>query len=369
MADFYQRIRPLLFWIDPETAHKITIWALNKGWVPAAKFLPAKSLEIRLWNMPFPHPLGLAAGFDKHLEVPGPLHELGFAFTEMGTITPQPQPGNPKPRIFRLVEQEAVINRFGFNSEGAGKAYERLQSIIQRGELPGGSIVGINIGKNKTTIHAEGDYVALLQRFHDQADYITVNISSPNTEGLRDLQNREKLDELLSILMREKASLERTRRRKPLLLKISPDENEDSLATIAELALWHQLDGLIVSNTTVSRSDVPERYREVNGGLSGKPLMPLATQALHHLYRFTEGKMPLVGVGGISSADDAWEKIRAGAVLLQLYTAFIYQGPKVIADIVKGLERKLREHGFTHLMEAVGTAHPDIKPQYPEWTL
>jgi dihydroorotate dehydrogenase len=368
MVDIYRYIRPILFWLDPETAHSLAIWALKKGVFPVARILPPQSTAVNLWGMRFAHPLGLAAGFDKQLEVPGELHDVGFSFVECGTITPQPQPGNPKPRVFRLPKQEAVINRYGFNSEGSGPAFERLKTIHHAGNLPPGAIIGVNIGKNKDTIHAEGDYVALLHRFHELADYITVNISSPNTAGLRDLQAREQLDELLSILMREKAALEKLRRKKPLLLKISPDESEESLAAIAELALWHNLDGIIVSNTTVSRpAIIPQQFQSMAGGLSGKPLMALSTSALHRIYRLTEGKIPLIGVGGISSAEDAWEKICAGASLLQLYTAFSYQGPKLIADIVSGLAQKLARAGFNTIAEAVGSAHADIKPQHPEW--
>ncbi len=311
----------------------------------------AAGLEQHLFGLDFPNPVGLAAGFDKNAEVPDAMLAQGFGFVEVGSVTPLPQAGNPRPRLFRLSEDEAVINRMGFNNEGAAAVRARLQARGGRG-----GIVGVNIGANKDAADRIADYAAGVRAFNALASYLVVNVSSPNTPGLRDLQAASELQRLLKRVneARDEAAV-KDARRAPLLLKIAPDLGDDELAAIAAMAIEAGVDGLIVSNTTITRPPLKSPLAGEQGGLSGRPLFPLSTRQLACVYVETEGRLPLIGVGGISSPEDAWQKVRAGASLVQLYSALVYHGPGLVAEIVEGLAARLKANGFTRISEAVGS--------------
>ncbi|HET7715116.1 MAG TPA: quinone-dependent dihydroorotate dehydrogenase [Bauldia sp.] len=345
MNGLWPLARPILFGLDPETAHRMAIAALATGLMPRA---PAAdpSLGRRLFGLDFPNPLGIAAGFDKHGEVTDALLDLGFGFVEAGTVTPQPQPGNPRPRIFRLPEHEALINRLGFNSEGHGAVHARLAGRKRRG------IVGVNVGANKDSPDRIADFALGVARFADIADYIAVNISSPNTPGLRDLHDAQDLTRLLDAVV---AARDKAKRRVPLFVKISPDLDDVALAAVVGIVIKSGIEGLIVTNTTVGRSAVAgHRHAGEPGGLSGRPLFPRSTAMLAKVRRLAGPKLALIGVGGVDSVDTAFKKILAGADLVQLYTGMVYRGPGLIPDIVAGLPGHLRRHGFVSLGEAVG---------------
>lgn len=340
--------------LEPEMAHRAAILALKSGLLPGAADESDASLACEVFGLSFRHPLGLAAGFDKNAEAVGPLLCQGFSFVEAGTVTPRPQDGNPRPRLFRLREDEAVINRLGFNGRGMDAF---LMNFYQG--FPYQGIVGVNIGKNRDTVDPQADYLALLERVYTHADYITINISSPNTQGLRDLQRREALSALLEASLEKCAALAaREGARRPLLVKIAPDLSEAEMADVAEVALARGIDGLIVGNTTLSRpASLRSAAKSEQGGLSGRPLFALSTEALRRMYALTGGRLPLVGVGGIASGADAYAKIRAGASLLQLYTALVYQGFPVVLRIRRELAALLRRDGFRHVAEAIGADH------------
>lgn len=328
--------RPLLHALDAETAHGLTIRALKalpQGYAGAAD----PRLRVEAFGLSFPNPLGLAAGFDKNAEVPDQMLALGFGFTEIGTITPLPQAGNPRPRLFRLTEDEAVINRMGFNNEGHAATLKRLEA-----RSGAGGIVGVNIGANKDSADRIGDYVKGIEAFSHVASYFTVNISSPNTPGLRALQSRAELEQLLARLnvARGLQSV-----RPPMLLKIAPDLRADELEDIAAACSGGAVDGIIVSNTTLSREGLRSSLAAEQGGLSGQPLMALSTRVLARVHLLTEGSVPLIGVGGVHDAASALLKIRAGASLVQLYSALVYRGPRLVADIVSGLAAELSRSG------------------------
>ncbi|MBX4932659.1 quinone-dependent dihydroorotate dehydrogenase [Rhizobium bangladeshense] len=334
MIDPFKRVaRKGLFLFDPETAHGMSLAALKSGLVPACRMTPDPRLRQTVAGLSFENPLGMAAGYDKNAEVPEALLKLGFGFTEIGTVTPKPQPGNPRPRIFRLVEDEGVINRLGFNNEGHDAAYRRLAA------LKSGGIVGVNIGANKDSDDRIADYVAGIRRFYSVARYFTANISSPNTPGLRDLQARESLAALLSAVLAARDEMAETSGRKiPVFLKIAPDLTEEGMDDIAAEALSHALDGLIVSNTTLSREGLrDQRQAKEAGGLSGVPLFEKSTAVLARMRKRVGPALPIIGVGGVSSAETALEKIRAGADLVQLYSCMVYEGPGLPGDIVRGL--------------------------------
>ena len=326
----YSLARSALFRLDPEVAHDLTLKALSAMGSGAALLgAGADKGEARtVMGIEFPNPLGLAAGLDKNGEYIDALGALGFGFLEIGTVTPRPQPGNPKPRMFRLVEHEAIINRLGFNNHGVEKLLRNVERAAYRG------VLGINIGKNADTPieRAAGDYLACLEAVYDRASYVTVNISSPNTTNLRDLQSSEKLDELLGTLKARRDALAgRYGRVKPMLVKVAPDLDDEQVAAIARLALKHAIDGLIATNTTVSREAVAgHRHERQTGGLSGRPLFAPSTNVLAKLAHALQGRVPLVGVGGILSGADARAKVDAGASLVQVYTGFVYRGPALI---------------------------------------
>jgi dihydroorotate dehydrogenase len=321
-------LRRLLHRLDPETAHRLAIRALP--FLPARRLVPFPRLRTTLAGLDLAHPIGLAAGFDKNAEVPDAMLAQGFSWVEVGTVTPRPQAGNPRPRVFRLVEDEAVINRLGFNNEGLEAIARRLE---RRAGRPG--VVGANIGMNKDVADPVGDYVLGLRRLHPLVDYLTVNVSSPNTPGLRRLQGREPLRRLLEELLSARAGLEPPRR--PLFLKIAPDLDEAGEAAIAEVALALGIDGLIVSNTTITRPPgLRSPHRDEAGGLSGRPLMAPSTALLARMRRRLGPDMPLVGVGGIATGRDVTAKLAAGANAVQLYTALVYRGlglvPQLLAE-------------------------------------
>lgn len=351
MTDYFALMRPLIHALPPEVAHRMGIRLLREGWWPAGRVSSPPSLAVSAFGLSFPNPVGMAAGFDKNAEAMDALLTLGFGFVEAGTVTPRSQPGNPCPRVFRLREDEALINRLGFNNEGLAPFSQRF---ARRDKTRG--IAGANIGKNKDTVHAVADYVAGLQAVYALADYVTVNISSPNTQGLRDLQQREALSELLQALKDARAQCAASSNRQvPLLLKVAPDLDMPAMHDIAEAVLAHGVDGLIVSNTTIARPPgLRSPHRAEQGGLSGKPLMQPSTECLRQFYKLLGGRIPLVGVGGIASADDAYAKIRAGATLVQLYTAITYQGFGMVPRLLSGLDALLKRDGLSHIQQAVG---------------
>jgi dihydroorotate dehydrogenase len=327
-----------LFAFDPETAHGLSIAALKAGLASACRLVEDPRLVQTIAGIRFANPLGLAAGYDKNAEVPDAMLKLGFGFTEVGTVTPKPQAGNDKPRIFRLVEDRAVINRLGFNNEGHEAVFARLSA---RGRASG--IVGVNIGANKDTADRVADYVAGIRKFYGLATYFTVNISSPNTPGLRDLQARDSLKALLEAVLAARAEEAlRHGRSVPVFLKIAPDLTEEGLDDIAAEALSHPLDGLIVSNTTLARDGLNDQVTaQQMGGLSGAPLFQRSTAVLAKVRKRVGPDLPVFGVGGVGSAQDALEKIRAGADLVQLYSCMVYAGPGLPGEIVRGLSALL----------------------------
>jgi dihydroorotate dehydrogenase len=349
----YLVARPFLFLIEAERAHRMALSLLRKGFGPRFRNDTDLFLRVKVCDLDFPNPIGLAAGFDKHADAIIDVFGFGFGSVELGSITPKPQPGNPSPRLFRAPAAEAIINRFGFNSDGFEACLRRITAYRDAltGIKPPG-IVGINIGKNKDSADAVEDYVEGVAKFAPYADYLTVNVSSPNTPGLRDLQARDVLADLLGRVM---AARNGAAKHPPVFVKIAPDQTEAQQEGIAQVALASGIDGLIVGNTTVSRPDAipPELAREA-GGLSGKPLFDLSTRVLANMYKLTGGKLPLIGCGGVSSGEDAYAKIRAGASLVQLYTALIYKGPLLVPRINRELGELLRRDGFKSVAEAVG---------------
>jgi dihydroorotate dehydrogenase len=340
----FATLRPLIFALDPETAHRATLVALRTGLVPRA---PADDpiLATSLAGLDLPNPIGLAAGFDKDVEVPDAMLRLGFGFVECGSVTPRPQAGNPQPRLFRLAEDRAVINRMGFNNRGLEHAVVRLQA--RRGR-PG--IVGINLGANKDADDRTADYVTGLRATAALASYVTVNISSPNTPGLRALQDEAALTDLVARVVAARGSLQ-----VPVFVKIAPDLEPADFDAIARIAIDGGIDGLIVSNTTISRPPLHSRDAGEAGGLSGAPLQPLALAALRQAARATGGALPLIAAGGIASGADAYARIRAGASAVQLYSALVYEGPGLVQRIKADLAALLRRDGFASVTAAVGS--------------
>jgi len=340
----YPLLRPLAFSLDAERVHRATIGALKLLGHRRPPEFPS-SLRVSLAGIDFPSPIGLAAGFDKNAEVPEQMLGLGFGFVEVGTVTPRPQAGNPKPRLFRLVEDRAVINRLGFNNEGQPPAYDRL---LRCTHVHG--VIGVNIGANKVSDDRIADYVAGVRAMSPVARYLTINISSPNTPGLRQLQDEGALRALLSAIDEVRGD-----GGPPVFLKVAPDLGEGEPDQIVRAAMQHRVDAIIVANTTVSRPPLRSRQAREQGGLSGAPLKPLALKALREFRSASGGVMPLIGVGGIATADDAWERILAGASLVQLYSAMVYEGPGIARQIALGLAERVKRAGFANIAEAVGT--------------
>jgi dihydroorotate dehydrogenase len=355
MMRFFDTIAlPMLHAIDAERAHQLTVLALERLPLPAA---PADHdyLGQNVFGLDFPNPIGMAAGFDKDARVPDALLGQGFGFTEVGTLTPRPQPGNPKPRLFRLHEDRGVINRFGFNSGGHAAARERMAARSQRG-----GVVGVNIGANKESDDRAADYVAGIEAFADLASYFTINISSPNTPGLRDLQQAAALDDLLARVLDARDAAAATEPRRPVLLKIAPDVTLADLDDIVRVARTRGVDGMIVSNTTISRpGSLRDDARRESGGLSGAPLFALSTRMLAQTFVRVEGQFPLVGVGGVDSPEAAWAKIEAGATLVQLYSALVYEGLGLVGRIKSGLVDHLKARKLRQIGPAVGGGAQD----------
>lgn len=340
----YPLALPLLFKLHAERAHMLSLSALKLAPIPSVGFVDA-SLSQHVAGLCFPNPVGLAPGYDKDADVPAEILRLGFGFTEVGTLTPLPQKGNPRPRLFRLVEDKAVINRMGFNNEGQAAAIRRLEN------LPPDALsgpLGINIGANKDSVDRIADYVTGVSNMEPFADYLTINISSPNTPGLRALQDKAALDDLLARTMAARTSA------KPVFLKVAPDLEPADIDDVVEVSLKQGIAALIVSNTTISRPPLKSRHAGESGGLSGAPLRELAQQRLVDFRKASGGTVPLIGVGGIASAEDAYARIRAGASLVQVYSALVYEGPGLARRINKGLARLLERDGFANISEAVG---------------
>ncbi|MBL4747744.1 MAG: quinone-dependent dihydroorotate dehydrogenase [Magnetovibrio sp.] len=350
MLRFYQLAWPLIRRLDAEFSHGLAVKALEMGVVPKPKKVDNSVLQQRLWGLEFPNPVGLAAGFDKDARVFKPMLEQGFGFVEVGSITPQAQPGNPKPRLFRLENDGAVINRMGFNSEGHEASMARLKKRNGRH-----GIVGVNLGKNKLTEDAVADYEIGVRNFGPLADFIVINVSSPNTPGLRALQGPEILRELLT---RTKAALNAATTLSvtpPLLLKIAPDLTDEDKADICAVAIECDIDGLIVTNTTIERPDtLISPHKGETGGLSGRPLFEASTRVLSEIYTATKGQLPLIGVGGIEDGQGAYQKILAGASLVELYSAMVYQGPAMAGRVNQQLADILKAEGFACVADAVG---------------
>ena len=356
MTFYSQMIAPLTRLIDAETAHGLVIRGLKMKPLSVPTACDPR-LAVSLFGLDFPNPVGLAAGFDKNADVPDAMLSLGFGFVEIGTVTPRPQIGNSRPRLFRLSSDRAVINRFGFNNEGHDAAFQKLNARKARS-----GIVGVNIGANKDTEDRAQDYVQGITRFASLADYFTVNISSPNTPGLRDLQHEAQLDDLLARVMAARNDAIAKYGRKSVLLKIAPDLELNDLDSVVSVARKRKIDGLIVSNTTISRpaSLQDQTMAKETGGLSGAPLYALSTRKLADAFLRVEGQFPLIGVGGIDSADSAFGKIEAGASLVQLYSALVYLGPGLVADINAGLTARLTREGLPSLSGCIGRRAKDI---------
>ncbi len=366
MLDTYPLLRPFFFMLEPEKAHKLTLLAMKLGLAPRYKVPADPALEVNLLGQKFPNPIGLAAGFDKNAEVIGASFNMGFGFVEVGTVTPRPQDGNPAPRIFRDPPNKAVINRMGFPNAGMQVFKENLEKFLGGKKRPRG-VIGINIGMNKAQKDPAKDYCQLIRMLAPMADYLSINISSPNTPGLRDLQKREPLLALLSAVMeaREKACGAHP---PPIFLKLAPDLDEAEQEELAIAVLESKIDGLILSNTTLERpDDLSPEFAGEAGGLSGAPLTNKSTEVIRNFYRLTKGQVPIIGVGGVSNAEEAYAKICAGASLVQLYSSLVFCGPSVVYSINLELKERLKQDGYSNITQAIGSkaglekSEPDIK--------
>ena len=364
MPDLYRAIWPNLRRLDAEQAHRLAVAALRSGLVAAA-YPPGRddpALAMTLWGQTFSTPVGLAAGFDKNAEAVDPALKLGFGFVEIGAVTPKPQPGNPRPRLFRLENDRAVINRFGFNSDGLAAVVQRLARRSPRPGVGRSGVVGVNLGKNKESADAAADYGAVAEGLTPYVDYLAINVSSPNTPGLRRLQDAAAVANIIGATRagRDRAlkSASGTTASPPILLKLAPDLDWTELRDIVAAARAENIDGLIISNTTTARPpSLVSPARDETGGLSGAPLFEPSTRMLRKAYEFSEGRLPLIGVGGIFSGADAYAKIRAGASLVQIYSGLVFQGPGLVGRIKRELAVFLKRDGFSRLADAVGADH------------
>ncbi|KAG7298952.1 hypothetical protein JYU34_017418 [Plutella xylostella] len=352
---YYEHVlQPASQYLSPEWAHNLGVAAIKYGIFPPEKYNDPSVLKTKFLNYDLSNPIGIAAGFDKHADAVVGLRNLGFSIVEIGSVTPEPQPGNPKPRVFRLSEDQAVINRYGFNSEGHNKVHQKLQNV-DKAQLRQG-LLGINLGKNKLSESAVLDYVDGIKKFNDVADYFVINISSPNTPGLRALQEKDELQKLLTEVNKVRASLE-SQNKPPLLLKLAPDltlqDKKDIVSVITKKE--SKVDGLVISNTTIERPGLAnQEVAKETGGLSGKPLTNKSTEMIKEMYKLTKGKVPIIGVGGVFTGQDAYDKILAGASAIQIYTALIYQGPPVVTKIKTELADLLEKNGYKCVNDAVG---------------
>lgn len=356
----YKKIlKPLVFRMDPEKAHELTVNGMRlAGAAPGASFLMSKvwggfhhkELTVEAAGLSFPSPVGLAAGLDKNAGAVRAFSSIGFGFVEVGTVTPRPQLGNEKPRLFRLPSDGALINRMGFNNVGIAEMGRRLDRL-KKHPVP----IGVNIGKNKDTPNelAEQDYRKCLKALYPYGDFFVVNISSPNTPNLRSLQHGKELRRLITAVQDE---IKMQGGKKPVFIKIAPDLTDEELASIVDVLIEHKVSGIIATNTTIRRSGLTHYYANQGGGLSGQPLRNRATNVIRSVYRRTQGSIPIIGCGGIFSAADAYEKIRAGASLVEIYTALIYEGPELLKRMQHGIYERMVKDGFTHISQAVGTA-------------
>ena len=340
-------LRPLIFKFSPEVAHSLAIKALKLNNIPYSKPQDNHILETTFCEKKLSSPIGVAAGFDKNAEVYNPLFNLGFGFVEVGTITPKPQFGNPKPRVFRLEEDEALINRLGFNNSGSEQISQTIKENNKKGFL------GINIGPNKDSKDRVEDYLICFRKFYNLADYITINISSPNTENLRDFHNQDELNSLIDKLKNEKKELNSNI---PLAIKVSPDLNDDQINEVSKIIMEQEIGIIIVSNTTdKNRENLKNINKLEKGGLSGKPIEKISNEAISKFYKILKDKTKIIGVGGVSNGQDAFEKIISGATLVQLYTGMVYRGPRIASKISKELIDLLKNKGFKNVSEAIGT--------------
>ena len=340
-------LRPLIFKFSPEVAHSLAIKALKLNNIPYSKPKDNHILDITFCEKKLSSPIGVAAGFDKNAEVYNPLFNLGFGFVEVGTITPKPQFGNPKPRVFRLEEDEALINRLGFNNSGSEQISQTIKENNKKGFL------GINIGPNKDSKDRVEDYLICFRKFYNLADYITINISSPNTENLRDFHNQDELNSLIDKLKNEKKELNSNI---PLAIKVSPDLNDDQINEVSKIIMEQEIGIIIVSNTTdKNRENLKNINKLEKGGLSGKPIEKISNEAISKFYKILKDKTKIIGVGGVSNGQDAFEKITSGATLVQLYTGMVYRGPRIASKISKELIDLLKNKGFKNVSEAIGT--------------
>ena len=343
----FGKIRPFIFKFDPETAHNLAIQALKFNLMPSRQKYNLKHIETEIFEKKLPNPIGLAAGFDKDAEVYNSIFKLGFGFVEVGTITPLKQYGNPKPRVFRLEEDQALINRLGFNNSGADLIQSRIRLNPPKG------LFGINIGPNKDTKNKINDYLIGLRKFYDLADYITINISSPNTENLRNFHNEDELNDLLDAINNEKNLLKTS---VPTVLKISPDINDKEVEKISKIVLKYNIPAIIISNTSDrTRDDLKNINKLEKGGLSGKPIAKKSNLIINKFFKNLENKVKIIGVGGVDSADSAYDKILNGASLVQLYTGMVYKGPGIAKKISEDLNDLLKKEGVTNISEIVGT--------------
>ena len=366
MSSYERLLAPCLRLLPPEAAKDIVGWGLRRGLLPAAPALHDSALRATLWGLSFANPVGLAAGFDKDAAFLEGCLGMGFGFVEAGTVTPRAQPGNAKPRLFRLPEDKAVINRFGFNSAG-GEAFRRNLEAYRAAHGRGRGVVGVNVGRNKDTEDAVRDYVYLVRTLAPLADYLCINVSSPNTPGLRDMQRGDALRRLIGAC---RDALDGTAgEMPPMLVKVSPDLDEGEIDLIAGAVLELGVDGVVLTNTTIARGpELRGAARDEAGGLSGRPIFARSTHVLRAFHERVEGRLPLVGVGGVFSAEDAYAKIRAGASLVQLYTGIYYKGPEVVRAIQRGLADLVRRDGLASYRDAIGldSAVPPARPEQPE---
>ncbi|EDV49899.2 dihydroorotate dehydrogenase (quinone), mitochondrial [Drosophila erecta] len=348
-------VMPAVRLLPAETSHQLAVLACKYRLCPVSQYHDDQNLQTPFFGRMLSNPIGIAAGFDKNAEAVNGLQDLGFGFIEVGTVTPAAQEGNPKPRVFRLTDDKAIINRYGFNSEGHQAVLQRLRLLRKKENFNG--VVGVNLGRNKTTMSPIADYVQGVRIFGPVADYLVINVSSPNTKGLRDMQSKEKLRELLEQVNDTKNSLDKNKN-VPILLKLSPDLSLDDMKDIVWVIKRKKssVDGLIVSNTTVSRENIGNnKLAEETGGLSGPPLKARSTEMIAQMYQLTDGKIPIIGVGGVASGYDAYEKIEAGASYIQIYTSLVYEGPALVDDIKAELSALITRLGHNNVADVVGT--------------